>query len=654
MARRVKLQRREGVAWLTLPGGGEAGFDAELRASLGGALELALAEPGLKAVILRAGEGGWPVSREPGADYAEDEAPAMRDLADRLAFAPVPVVALLTGKVSGGGMALAQAARLRLALTGTQFAAPEFRFGLIPAAGGFVRLARRAGAGAALRFLTAPREFNSPEAMAIGLCDAQASAGTLEGAALGAALNAFEGGAELPFAARDAALADPAGYLAGLEAARAGAPGGFLAPIAARAAEVAEAALLLPEDEAVSFEAVAYTDMAAQELPAALRWQARAWRAAAELPGGVAGAPLDGPVALWNQPEGFAAELLGMGHELRFGLSEAAGLEAAFTAIAEVQEKAVRAGRLAPEVREADWGRLTAAFDIAALSGAVAVIARPRPGEAEAIMAATPGALHVFEAPAGAGACGFSRAGKLVELQGEGAGFAQAAALLRAGGARVIAAGWGLGARLEAAFFAAAERAVMAGAAPETVDRVLSVWGFAEPPFLRADRIGIPAVAARLEAAGRAPGVLFTFLAMEGQTGREEGRGVYIYPEPQSTPKPAPGLAEILVALRAEAGVTPKPLSAVEIAARIWAEMAGEGAAALQAGRAHRAGDVDLAAVAAGFPLHHGGPMFLSDRAGLLATRKRLRALAAEGAPAPVTLWDVLIRNGRVWAELDG
>ena len=36
-----------------------------------------------------------------------------------------------------------------------------------------------------------------------------------------------------------------------------------------------------------------------------------------------------------------------------------------------------------------------------------------------------------------------------------------------------------------------------------------------------------------------------------------------------------------------------------------------------------------------------------------LALRKRLRALAEEGAPPPVALWDVLIRNGRSFAELD-
>ena len=48
-----------------------------------------------------------------------------------------------------------------------------------------------------------------------------------------------------------------------------------------------------------------------------------------------------------------------------------------------------------------------------------------------------------------------------------------------------------------------------------------------------------------------------------------------------------------------------------------------------------------------------GGPMFQADQMGLLATRTLLRALQDEGAPAPVTLWDVLIRNGRRFGDLD-
>jgi hypothetical protein len=38
---------------------------------------------------------------------------------------------------------------------------------------------------------------------------------------------------------------------------------------------------------------------------------------------------------------------------------------------------------------------------------------------------------------------------------------------------------------------------------------------------------------------------------------------------------------------------------------------------------------------------------------GLLATRTLLRTLQDEGAPAPAALWDVLVRNGRHFGDLD-
>ena len=88
-----------------------------------------------------------------------------------------------------------------------------------------------------------------------------------------------------------------------------------------------------------------------------------------------------------------------------------------------------------------------------------------------------------------------------------------------------------------------------------------------------------------------------------------------------------------------------------EIVARVLAEMAAAGAAALQGGQAHRASDIDLAAVLAlGFPRSRGGPMFQADRSGLLALRKRLRGLVAEGAAPPPALLDALIRDGQTLA----
>ncbi len=701
MARRVKLQRREGVALVTLPGAAQApglGFDAELRSSLAGALDLAFAEPGLQAVVLRAGgglgrangsdeaetAGGWPLDEDPLADMlpaaaaSDRTAPGIAALAARISAAPVPVIALLSGRIAGGALALAQAASLRMALADTVFAAPEPALGLIPGGGTLVRLARRAGGAAALGFLASARDWSAEEARAAGLCDAVSSGGALETAVLGVALQAVRGGAG---PRRDRGLADPAAYLAALEEARAGLAPALAEPgrgaALARAFAVAEAVALLPEDEALAFEQVAFDDLAADPQARGLIHAAAVHRAGRHLAGLETAGEGAGfaRIGLWNQPERLALALLETGAEVVLGASDPGLLEPAFMRIAAAQEAAVAEGRREPEAREEDWSRLSAATDLAGLmQGAperpALVIATPH-SLAEARDLAErgeAGTCLMLEGPFGASVeaalhcdLGAHRRGDFWELHAASASgdtaLPDVAARLRETGAEVIrgAPGAGLVAHLEAALILAAERTVLAGASPAAVDGALRQFGLRDGAFLRADARGLASLGALLRACGAAPGALFTYLQLEGRSGRAAGLGVYRYPGSGAAPQPAEDEAELLSALRAEAGITPRALPLAEIQARILAEMAGAGAAALQGGLAHRAGDVDLAALAGlGFPPGHGGPMFQADRAGLVAVRKRLRALAAEGAPAPVTLWDVMIRNGRHWADLDG
>ena len=702
MARRVKLQRREGVALVTFPGAAQApgqGFDADLCKSLAGALELAMAEPGLRAIVLRAAApgresggsepeeaavpDGWPVDTDPvasmGAVNGGDPGMTVEGLARRIAAAPVPVIALLSGRISGAGLAIAQAASLRMALSETVFAAPEPSLGLIPGAGTLVRIARRAGGAAAVRFLASGRDWPAQEALSIGLCDGVSSGGALETAVLGVALQAATEDGAAP--RTDRALADPGAYLAALEALRAELSPALAEPgrgaALARAFDVAEAVALLPEDEALDFAQVALDDLLAEPFAMGLIHAERIQRAAQDL-AGIGAAPTEAPdfarIALWNQPERLALALIGSGAATVIGASDPGLLEPAFMRIAAAQEAAVADGRLDPETRETDWSRLSAATDLAGLlQGApeppALVIATPH-GVAEARMLVerrNPASLLLLEGPFGVASetalhadLGAHRRGDFWELHGATeagqAALLAVAALLRATGAEVIhgAPGAGLVAHLEAALILAAERTVLAGASPAAVDGAMRQFGLREGPFQRADARGLASLGAMLRACGTGPGALLTYLQLEGRTGRAAGLGVYAYGA-DGAPQPAEGEAELLSALRSEAGITPRALLLAEIQARILAELAGAGAAALQEGRAHRAGDVDVAAIAAlGFPAHRGGPMFQADRTGLVAVRKRLRALAQEGAPAPVTLWDVMIRNGRHWADLNG
>ncbi|MDF1619472.1 enoyl-CoA hydratase-related protein [Pseudothioclava nitratireducens] len=671
MTRRVKLQRRDGVATITLSAlgrdGARAGFDAELRAGLAKAIELVGQEPGTRAVILRAGPEGWPVSEDPVTDFTESAGVPLAQIADLLARLPVPVLALLAGQIAGGGLALAAAARLRLALPGTRFVMREFGLGVFPAAGTLVRLARRVGGARMFACVTEGRVLEAKGAMARGLCDAVVGGGTVETAAIATALEAMTNGDGVG-PDPQAALADTGKYLAEMAAARAG-PGAdpVLAPVAARVAEVLEAAALLPLEEALDFEAVAFEDLLAEPRTRALRHADAGVRALAVVPGyGVPDAEAlrwRGTVGLWNMGDMLALTLIRAGYRVIYAGEAQTRLELARKRIA------ARLGEALPEAQLAEiMGRLSLATEPGALAGAGAILAvLPAETEtAEALAselraARAPGALLALDGvEVGANELGFIRRGSLREIL-PGAEMAAAdvhrlrqimartGVVSIRGGARP-----GISDRLEAAFFDAAERCVMAGATPEAVDKALEAYGFAVGPMRRIDEIGVPRVVAGLEAAHRAVGPYLNYLLLAGQSGRATELGSYVW-SGETNLGPAPDLAETLSVLREEAGIAPRRLGAPEIVARMMSELAAEGAALIQSEGAHRASDVDLAAlIVLGLGRYRGGPLFWADEAGLLQVRKRLRALADEGAPPPVTLWDVLIRNGKHFADITG
>ncbi|KQB16846.1 hypothetical protein AP073_09460 [Rhodobacter capsulatus] len=487
------------MALVTLEGAAtgpkDCGFDPALRRELDAALTEAFATPGLQAIVLRAGPGGWPCGIDPAEEYGPEQ-PVLAALCTQLSQASVPVVAVLSGTISGGALALSQAAGLRLALAATRFHCPEAGLNLLPAAGGTVRLVRRAG-GAALEALLSGRVLDPAQAMTLGLCDAVASEGTIETAALTEALRVAALGPEAPFSPRDGALSNPGAALDALAAARARHPARADLPAVARIAEVAEAALLLPLAAALDVEAVAYDDLSRSEAAAALRHLARA-RAAEQT---LAAAPTEGVapvlrVALWNPSAAQTEALLRRGLSVQIGTTAPEALARLLTEIARAQEQAVAAGQLDPARRAADWARLDPVAAPEAFGPTDLVIAKPASlAERDLLRQALPaGAVLALSGTApGPGELGIDRSQRLAAIWAATperlADLPRLAAVLRAGGMRVIHAR-ALALRLEAAWLCAADRCVLAGAAPQAVDAALTRWGFAEGPFARAARLG--------------------------------------------------------------------------------------------------------------------------------------------------------------------
>ena len=81
----------------------------------------------------------------------------------------VPVIAAINGYCLGGGLELALACDVRLAVESSVFSLPEVQLGIIPDLGGCQRLPRAVGIGKAKELVYTGRRLDAAEALRIGL-----------------------------------------------------------------------------------------------------------------------------------------------------------------------------------------------------------------------------------------------------------------------------------------------------------------------------------------------------------------------------------------------------------------------------------------------------------------------------------------------------
>jgi 3-hydroxyacyl-CoA dehydrogenase len=110
-----------------------------------------------------------------GADITEfgkpPKAPSLLDLIAALDEMPKPTIAALHGTPLGGGFELALGCHFRVAAPGTRPGLPEIKLGLLPGAGGTVRLPRLIGAEKALNVILSGEPMPTKAAVADGIID---------------------------------------------------------------------------------------------------------------------------------------------------------------------------------------------------------------------------------------------------------------------------------------------------------------------------------------------------------------------------------------------------------------------------------------------------------------------------------------------------
>ena len=643
-----------GVAVVTFANPPVNGLSHAVRAQLFAAVERAIADPSVQAIVLT----GAGTLFSAGADIREFGTPAsaaeptLRQVIDLVESSSKPVVAAIAGTCLGGGLELAMAAHRRVAAAGARLGLPEVKLGLLPGAGGTQRLPRLVGAERALDMILTGEPAPAPELAGTALLDLVVQGDPVAPAVeLAASTTAVSRVRDLP-------LAEPnLTELCAAARSRLAARSPVL-PAPLRAVDAIEAAAG-PFDEGLAVEHRAFVELMESPESQGLRHAFFAERAAGKVEGiteSTPARPLDraAVVGAGTMGAGIAVALLDAGIPLWLVEADQAALDRGLERIADIYESQVKKGRLTAEERDRRLEMLRPALTYQAIAEADLVIeavyetmevkqgvftALDRVMKPGAILATNTSTLDVnaiaafTSRPADVlGLHFFSPANvmRLLEVvRGrETASDTLATALALARRLRKVAVVAGvcdgfIGNRMLEGYMKQAWYLIEEGATPEQVDRAVEAFGFAMGPFRVGDLVGHDvSLAIRRHRRASRPGYRVSTLPDKlcalGRLGQKTGGGWYDYPEGPRRAVPSPVAAQLVESHRSEIGVSARKVEDDEIVDRLVYALVNEGARILDEGIAAKASDLDVVYLTGyGFPRSRGGPMYHADRVGL-------------------------------------
>ncbi|MCV0379459.1 3-hydroxyacyl-CoA dehydrogenase NAD-binding domain-containing protein [Nitratireductor sp.] len=658
MSDTVKITRDDGIAVLTLDNPPVNALGHALRAPLFEALQQAKADDAVQAIVITCAGRTFIA----GADISEfgkpPKEPSLPDLIAMLESIDKPTVAAIHGTALGGGLELALGCHYRVADKSAMIGLPEVNLGLIPGAGGTVRLPRLVGPEAALKMIVSGKPIGMDEAVRLGAVDRLAETDLLAEAIAFAREKAASGNAHPHIRARAEKLAvDLAAFDEAVKAVTKKARG-LTAPHTA--AEAVRNAITMEFDAALDRERELFLERRDSAESAAQRHLFFATREATKVPGvgretearkiaraGVIGAGTMGAgIAMALANGGIPVTILEMNEDaIARGLAH----------VEKTYAGSVKRGSIASEEKEARIARISGTTDYADLSDCDIVIEAVfedmgvkrqvftaldsvlKPG---AILASNTSYLDVNEIAATTkrpqdvvGLHFFSPAHvmKLLEIvRGDETApevIKTALTLARKIGKVPVVVGvcnGFVGNRMLAARREQNEDLLLSGATPEQVDRVFTDFGWPMGPFQMVDLAGLDISWKHRQSLGLTAPIADT-LCEAGHFGQKAGRGFYLYEEGSRTPKPDPFVQELIEKKAAELGVERREISADEITERTLYPMINEGAKILEERIAARASDIDVVWVNGyGFPVAKGGPMFWAERFGIRTIVERL------------------------------
>jgi 3-hydroxyacyl-CoA dehydrogenase len=586
-----------------------------------------------------------------GADIKEFGKPPQRpflpEVMAAVEGARVPIVAALHGTALGGGLELALACHGRVAAAPTRLGLPEVSLGILPGAGGTVRLPRLVPVERAIDMITGGKPISADTALEIGLVDAIAEGDPTHEAEVLARALATRGKPE-PLIKRRITRRPDAGFWDKTEADLRRKARGQQSPIEALSA-IREGLELAP-DEALAQERERFLRLQGSLEAAALRHVFFAERNTASSIRSLDAEPVDlahvGVIGGGTMGAGIATALLLAASSVTLIERDNAATELARKRISQTLGVSAERGVIAHGEIEPMLARLTTTTDYAALGSChliIEAVFEDLTVKAEVfnkledivqpstVLATNTSYLDVDEIAAGTrhpervvGLHFFSPAQvmKLLEIvRGKASGpVALATGLALAKRLKKIPVVAGvcdgfIGNRIMSAYRRDCEFMLEEGALPQDVDAAMRQFGFAMGIFEVQDLSGLDIAWAmrKRRATTRLPEERYSRisdrLCEAGRLGRKTGSGFYDYSS--GKPTPAPFVEQIIQEESAVRGFNRRSFTPDEIMARILKVMRAEGEAILDEGIAESASDIDVVMITGyGFPRHKGGPMF--------------------------------------------
>ena len=628
-----------------------------------------------------------------GADIREfgkpPKEPDLRTVTQFMEDSPKPIVAAIHGTALGGGLEVALACHLRIALPSAKVGLPEVKLGLIPGSGGTQRLPRLIGVKPALDMIVSGDHVAATKAHVYGVID-EIVEGDLKRAAVALAERAVAEQRPLRRIGALSAKLDNPEVFDEYAKSIARKARGFLAPF--RAIDAVRAAAELPFDQGMKREREIFAELMASTQSKAQRHVFFAEREVAKIPGlpegtrpravksvAVLGAgTMGGGIAMCFANVGIPVTILEMNREnldlglatIRKNYTNTVSKGGLTQADMDQRMALIKPTLSYDDVKNADMV-IEAVFEEMGVKKEVfaKLDAVCKPG---AVLASNTSYLDIDEIAAATrrpqdvlGMHFFSPANVMRLL--ENVRGAKTAPEVYATAMEVgktikkvpvlvgVCDGF-VGNRMLAKRSRECGFMLEEGALPQQIDKVLYDFGFSMGPFAVGDLAGLDvgwrnrkSRLDRLTPREKANNILDKICEL-GRYGQKTGAGYYKYDDKRN-PSPDPLIEELIVDHSKERGIARRRIGDQEILERALYSMVNEGARILEEKIVARPLDIDIVWIYGyGFPVYRGGPMFYADQIGLKtvydAVLKYQKQVGAEyWTPAP--LLERLVKEGK-------